>query len=142
MRYLVTGVCGFIASRVADFLLDNGHDVIGIDNMNDAYDTRLKQWRLDRLSQRPKFKFYHADISDRASVREIFASSGSLEAVVNLGARAGVRQSIDNPWVYLSTNIEGTLNLLEECKAGGIRKFVLASTSSLYGAHNPLPYSE
>jgi UDP-glucuronate 4-epimerase len=142
MRYLVTGACGFIASRVADFLLDSGHDVIGIDNINDAYDTRLKQWRLDRLSQRPNFTFHHADISDRASVREIFASSRSVEAVINLGARAGVRQSIDNPWVYLSTNVEGTLNLLEECKAGGIRKFVLASTSSLYGAHNPLPYSE
>ena len=142
MNYLVTGVCGFIASKVAETLLDNGHNVFGVDNINDAYDTRLKYWRLDRLKNREGFRFEPLDICDRPKLQGVFKSASHFDAVINLAARAGVRQSIVNPWVYFETNCTGTLNLLEQCREHGVVKFVLASTSSLYGAHNPLPYSE
>jgi nucleoside-diphosphate-sugar epimerase len=142
MNYLITGVCGFIASKVAEFLLDEGHTVVGIDNLNDAYDTRLKDWRLARLQMRNNFTFRRLDICDRPKLREVFADSPAFDGLINLAARAGVRQSIENPWVYFETNCTGTLNLLEMCREFKIPKFVLASTSSLYGSHNPLPYSE
>jgi nucleoside-diphosphate-sugar epimerase len=141
--YLVTGAAGFIGSRVAARLLDAGHDVVGLDNLNDAYDARVKHWRLARLEAEPRFMFYRADVADRAAVDALFeAQAGRCEAVVNLAARAGVRQSVENPWVYVETNVTGTLNLLEACRERGIGKFVLASTSSLYGAHNPQPFRE
>jgi len=142
MNYLITGVCGFIASKVAEFLLDEGHNIVGIDNLNDAYDPRLKDWRLDRLQARKNFTFKRIDICDRAKLREVFAESPRFDGLINLAARAGVRQSIENPWVYFETNCTGTLNLLEMCREYKVPKFVLASTSSLYGSHNPLPYSE
>ena len=142
MNYLITGACGFIASKVAEFLLDDGHVVVGIDNLNDAYDTRLKDWRLQQLQSRKNFTFKRIDICDRPNLREVFANSPGFDGIINLAARAGVRQSIENPWVYFETNCTGTLNLLEMCREYKIPKFVLASTSSLYGAHNPLPYSE
>jgi len=141
LNYLVTGACGFIASKVAELLLETGHRVVGIDNINGAYDVRLKNWRLDRLSSKPGFEFHKLDICDRASLHSIF-SSASFDAVINLAARAGVRQSVENPWVYVDTNCTGTLNLLEECRNRGVGKFILASTSSLYGLNNPVPYSE
>jgi UDP-glucuronate 4-epimerase len=142
MNYLVTGVCGFIASKVAETLLDSGHSVFGIDNINDAYDTRLKHWRLSQLKDREGFRFDESDICDRSKLQAVFNSTPRFDGVINLAARAGVRQSIANPWVYLDTNCTGTLNLLEQCREHGVPKFVLASTSSLYGAHNSLPYSE
>jgi nucleoside-diphosphate-sugar epimerase len=142
MNYLITGACGFIGSRVAEQLLDEGHSVVGIDNLNDAYDVRLKEWRLKRLEQRGSFIFKRIDIGDRSKLEKAFADAPPFDGIVNLAARAGVRQSIDNPWVYLETNCTGTLNLLELCRQHHIPKFVLASTSSLYGTHNPLPYSE
>jgi len=142
MNYLVTGACGFIASKVAEFLLDDGHVVVGIDNLNDAYDTRLKDWRLQQLQSRKNFTFKRIDICDRPNLRDVFADSPGFDAIINLAARAGVRHSIENPWVYFDTNCTGTLNLLEMCREYKIPKFVLASTSSLYGASNPLPYSE
>jgi UDP-glucuronate 4-epimerase len=138
----VTGVCGFIASRVAEFLLDEGHDVLGLDNLNDAYDPRLKEWRLRRLMGRPGFEFHRGDICDRVVLTSLLDAVPGINAVINLAARAGVRQSIENPWAYLDTNCTGTLNLLEAARERGIPKFVLASTSSLYGAHNAVPYSE
>jgi nucleoside-diphosphate-sugar epimerase len=141
--YLVTGNAGFIASRVTELLLDDGHRVVGIDNLNDAYDVRLKQWRLARLEGRDGFEMNRADISDRASLDEVWRRhDGKFDAVINLAARAGVRQARENPWVYVDTNITGTLNLLEQCKDHGVKKFVLASTSSLYGKHNKQPYTE
>ncbi|MEA2462590.1 MAG: UDP-glucuronate 4-epimerase [Acidobacteriota bacterium] len=142
--YLLTGAAGFIASRVADLLLEASHTVIALDNLNDAYDVRLKEWRLSRLVEHPNFKFHRIDISDRAAVDAFFDQLGQekIEAVINLAARAGVRQSVDNPWIYYDTNTTGTLNLMEQCRALDIPKFVLASTSSLYGAHNPMPFSE
>lgn len=142
MNYLVTGACGFIAAAVVELLLERGYTVVGVDNINDAYDRRLKEWRLKRLQGRPGFEFHTGDICDRAAMESLFQSSAPFDAVINLAARAGVRQSLENPWVYFDTNCTGTLNLLEACRTRGIRKFVLASTSSLYGAHNPTPYSE
>jgi UDP-glucuronate 4-epimerase len=142
--YLLTGAAGFIASRVADLLLEASHTVIALDNLNDAYDVRLKEWRLRRLVEHPNFRFHRIDISDRAAVDAFFEeiAQEQIEAVINLAARAGVRQSVDNPWIYYDTNTTGTLNLLEQCRTRSIPKFVLASTSSLYGAHNPMPFSE
>ena len=141
-NYLVTGAAGFIASRVSHILLDRGDQVTGIDNLNDAYDPRLKDWRLEQLKGSDGFRFGCVDLADRPALAKIFREQGPFDGVVNLAARAGVRQSVENPWVYMETNATGTLNLLELCKEHEVGKFVLASTSSLYGAHNELPYSE
>ena len=140
--YLVTGAAGFIGSKVAELLLSGGHRVVGLDNMNDAYDVRLKEWRLKGLLERTGFVFHRGDICDRSDLEHMWMESGPYEAVINLAARAGVRQSLTDPWVYVETNITGSLNLLELCREQGVRKFVLASTSSLYGGHNPMPYRE
>ncbi len=145
-RYLVTGAAGFIGSVVAQQLLDAGHEVVGVDEMNSAYDLRLKEWRLAQLRTAAGFRFERLDIADLAALEALFAAEAApgtnFAAILNLAARAGVRQSVANPWVYSRTNSDGTLNLLELCRRLGVRKFVLASTSSLYGAHNPLPFSE
>ncbi len=147
-RYLVTGCAGFIASKVTEFLLEAGHQIVGIDNLNDAYDPRLKQWRLAQLERRPNFQFHRVDIADLDALERRFSEDASLgsqppyAAVINLAARAGVRPSVENPWVYERTNAVGTLNLLDLCRRFGVKKFVLASTSSLYGAHNAIPFSE
>ena len=146
--YLVTGAAGFIASRVAEMLLEAGHKVVGVDNMNDAYDVRMKVWRLDRLKKQPDFQFFQIDISDRESMGRLQAETlekanfPGFDAIINLAARAGVRQSVENPWVYVDTNVTGTLNLLELCRNFGIPKFILASTSSIYGQDAPLPTPE
>ncbi len=151
--YLVTGCAGFIGSKVAELLLEDGHLVVGVDNINDAYDPRLKEWRLGQLESRADFRFQRLDITDEAALEELFQTgadwSGGEElerrpfsAVVNLAARAGVRPSVENPRVYFQVNSDGTLNLLELCRKFGVGKFLLASTSSLYGAHNPVPFRE
>jgi len=137
----VSGVAGFIASKVAELLLDKGYQVIGMDNLNDAYDVRLKYWRLERLKKRSNFLFYERDICDRKGLLEIFKNH-SILAIVNLAARAGVRQSVEDPWIYYETNVTGALNLLEIAKELRIKKFILASTSSIYGRNAPLPYKE
>ena len=142
MNYLVTGACGFIGSRIAETLLDRGDRVLAIDNINDAYDTRLKDWRLAKMLGRKGFEFHRADICDRPHLESLLVRAGKIDAIINLAARAGVRQSLENPWTYFETNCTGTLNLLECARTQGIKKFVLASTSSLYGAHNTVPYSE
>jgi nucleoside-diphosphate-sugar epimerase len=142
---LVTGCAGFIASKVADLLLQAGHAVVGVDSLNDAYDPRLKRWRLAQLQGRDNFRFHQLDISDRPALEPLFAAVDGrppFAAVVNLAARAGVRTSVTNPWVYFQANCEGTLNLLDMCRRSGVRKFLLASTSSLYGLHNTAPYRE
>ena len=106
-QYLLTGVAGFIASTVAESLLTQGHGVVGVDNMNDTYDVRLKQWRLSRLMDRPGFKFYHLDITDREKMRTLWETekAHNFDAVINLAARSGVPPSVKDPWVYLDTNI-------------------------------------
>lgn len=145
-NYLVTGAAGFIGFRVAEMLLERGDAVVGVDNLNDAYDVRVKRWRLERLLGKERFTFYPIDISDRQAMENApFASAENplqFDAVINLAARAGVRQSVENPWVYIDTNVTGTLNLLELCRRKRIPKFVLASTSSIYGANPPLPTPE
>ena len=138
--YLVTGAAGFIASKVCEFLIGEGHEVVGIDNLNDAYDVRLKEWRLEQLQGQPEFRFHQVDICSRDQLRDLFSSK--FQAVINLAARAGVRQSLENPWVYFETNLTGTLNLLELCREFDVNKFVLASTSSLYGASESVPFTE
>ncbi len=139
-RYLVTGVAGFIASRTAEFLLNDGHQVVGVDNMNNAYDVRIKEYRLHKLTGRAGFSFHQLDISEREALSAL--DGYAFDAIFNLAARAGVRQSVENPWVYIQTNITGTLNLLEMCRHRAIPKFILASTSSIYGANAPLPTPE
>jgi len=141
-RYLVTGAAGFIASRVCEMLLDEGHEVIGADNLCDSYDVRLKHYRLRRLLERPGFRFSALDISDRGAVDALFSTGEPFAGVINLAARAGVRASVENPWVFVSTNLTGTLNLLEACRRQGVKKFILASTSSIYGNDAPLPTPE
>lgn len=142
-EYLVTGAAGFIAARVSELLLQAGHRVTGIDNLNDAYDVRMKHHRLQKLQQQQGFSFIHLDIADRDGLEaQALLSERQFAAVINLAARAGVRQSVENPWVYVDTNLTGTLNLLELCRRQGIGKFVLASTSSVYGAEAPLPTPE
>lgn len=145
--YLLTGVAGFIASHVAEALLRDGHSVVGIDNLNDAYDMRLKQWRLARIAPHPSFQFCQLDICDRRQLGDLFhrlfhLGQPRVAAVINLAARAGVRQSVADPWCYLDTNGTGTLNLLDLCRQHGVERLVLASSSSLYGAHNPCPFRE
>ena len=140
-RYLVTGAAGFIGSKVAEQLLERGDEVVGIDNLNDAYDVRLKHWRLDQLNGRKGFTIVRGDIADLNTVRALFESA-SFDAVINLAARAGVRQSVENPQVYIDANVTGTLNLLRLCVDQNVRKFILSSTSSLYGGDNPRPYVE
>lgn len=120
--------------------------MVGVDNLNDAYDVRLKRWRLAQLEGRPGFDFHRLDLTDRAALSGLFSQFATRDppfsAVINLAARAGVRQSVQNPWVYFETNVTGTLNLLELCREFGVKKFVQASTSSLYGANNPQPFRE
>jgi UDP-glucuronate 4-epimerase len=142
--YLVTGAAGFIASNVVRRLLEAGHDVVGVDNLNDAYDPALKRWRLQQLTGPPGFDFRQVDICDRQALETLFEEHAAepFAAVLNLAARAGVRPSVEDPWPYFRTNAEGCLNLLDLCRRFGVAKYVLASTSSLYGGHNPIPFRE
>lgn len=137
---LMTGAAGFIEWKTAEELLKREYKVVGIDNMNDYYDVRLKEYRLAQLNKLDGFRFYKEDIEDIEVLRKIF-EEGQIDAVMNLAARAGVRYSLENPFVYMSTNAIGTLNLLECCRQFGIKKFILASTSSIY-AGAPMPFKE
>jgi nucleoside-diphosphate-sugar epimerase len=144
---LVTGCAGFIGWKVTEQLIDSGTNVVGIDNINDYYDPRLKEWRLSQLKVRgsgigvrSNFTFHQSDIGNFLEVKKVF-SEHKIDAAINLAARAGVRASLEDPWVYLDTNVKGTLNLLECCKDSGVKKFVLASTSSIYGL-NEMPFRE
>lgn len=144
---LVTGCAGFIGWKVSEQLLYEGMNVVGVDNLNDYYDPRLKEWRLAQLTAKrakdrnnAEFNFHQCDIGNFDSVKTVF-SNHAIDAVINLAARAGVRASVEDPWAYLDTNTKGTLNLLECCKENSVPKFVLASTSSLYGL-NEMPFRE
>jgi nucleoside-diphosphate-sugar epimerase len=144
-KYFVTGVAGFIASRVASMLLADGHQVVGIDNLNDYYDVTLKQHRVDALQSQAgaaeRFTFAKLDLEDRDGIARLFDEHEHFDAVINLAARAGVRYSMVNPMVYMTTNAMGSLYLLEEMKQRGMKKYVLASTSSLY-AGQEMPFTE
>lgn len=141
-RILVTGAAGFIGQKVSEFLLNDGIEVIGVDNLCETYDVRLKEWRLSQLENQPGFYFRRVDICDSDMLRETFNESTPLDGVIHLAARAGVRQSLENPAAFIQTNITGTMNLLECCRQFEVPKFVLASTSSIYGANAPLPTPE
>ena len=138
---VVTGCAGFIGWKVSERLLEENINVVGVDNLNDYYDPKLKEWRLSSLNKNQNFSLKTLDISEYKPLKEIFSEKNKIDAVINLAARAGVRASVEDPWVYLDTNVKGTLNLLECCKEFGVNKFVLASTSSLYGL-NEMPFRE
>ena len=140
MKTLVTGVAGFIGMHVAERLLSMGHEVVGLDNLNDYYDVTLKEARLARLQALSGFSFQRVDLSDDAAMREVFAQ-GRFSHVVHLGAQAGVRYSLTHPHVYIDSNVRGTLNVLEGCRAQGIEHLTFASTSSVYGLNARMPYS-
>lgn len=137
---LVTGAAGFIGWKTAETLIEEGAYVIGIDNLNHYYDVRLKQHRLQTLSRKSNFEFKAIDIVDRGALEEVFANY-EFDAVINLAAMAGVRNSIDNPGDYIATNVQGTLNLLDMMRHSGTLKMVLASTSSLYAGQS-MPFNE
>ncbi len=142
--YLITGVAGSIGARTAELLLEEGHAVVGVDNLNDAYDVRMKEYRLRRLQEYSAFTFHRLDISRR----EVLGSDSPLyiredvSAVIHFAARAGVRASVEDPWVFMETNVVGTLNMLEWARMHRVPKFILASTSSIYGLNPPLPTPE
>jgi UDP-glucuronate 4-epimerase len=139
-HYLVTGAAGFIGARTSTMLIEQGHTVVGIDNINDAYDPRIKDYRLKKLQALNGFKFHKHDISEKSSI-ELFKNE-KFDGVINLAARAGVRFSVENPWVFLESNVMGTLNMLEVCRQYGCKKFIIASTSSIYGENPEYPTPE
>jgi len=140
MNILVTGSSGFIGFHVCQFLLNRGDTVCGIDNMNDYYDVSLKEDRLHILNNFSSFHFYNADISDNKSINEIFKDN-QFDCVINLAAQAGVRYSIENPHAYIESNINGFINILEGCRHNNVKHLVYASSSSVYGANETLPFS-
>ncbi len=140
MNILVTGAAGFIGSKVAEYLLKDDHLVIGIDNINNYYDINLKLFRINKLKTYKNFLFYKGDIEDKEFLEKIFKKH-KIDAVINEAARAGVRASIQDPYIYMTTNAIGTLNLLELMIKHNIEKFILASTSSLY-AGLKMPFTE
>ena len=147
MSILVTGTAGFIGSVVSRILLESGESVVGVDNINNSYNPLIKEWRLEQLKLWPNFEFYRTDISDYQGLSDLFSiynskNTNSFSGVINLGARAGVLQSVQDPWTYYNTNTIGTINLLELCKNFNVPKFVLASTSSLYGNDTDQPFNE
>lgn len=138
--YLVTGAAGFVGWRTAELLLERGDRVTGLDNLNDYYDVRLKRHRLGLLEQHEGFRFVEGDVEDAPLVDRLLGGD-AFDAVINLAARAGVRASIENPTAYLQANAQGALNIYEAMRRRGVRKGVLASTSSLYAGHEP-PFHE
>ncbi|MGA7178828.1 MAG: NAD-dependent epimerase [Thiobacillaceae bacterium] len=140
MKILVTGCAGFIGMHVANILLKRGDDVIGIDNLNDYYDPKLKLARLEQLKPYSNFHFVRGDISDRMNMEELFAKE-HFKRVINLAAQPGVRYSLKNPHAYIQSNVVGFANLLEGCRHHGVEHFVYASSSSVYGANTKMPFS-
>jgi len=141
MKILVTGCAGFIGSHVSEALLKRGDSIIGVDNLNDYYDVKFKKGNLEILRKYPGFSFHKQDICDYKGLKKIFDKQ-MPDKVVHLAARAGVRPSIDNPFVYEETNIKGTLNLLDLAKDCNVKSFVSASSSSVYGNQKKIPFSE
>jgi UDP-glucuronate 4-epimerase len=137
---LVTGAAGFIGFHVARRLLAEGRSVVGLDNLNDYYDPALKQARLNILREDSRFRFVQADLADRPSIDQLFATY-RFAVVVHLAAQAGVRHSIDHPHAYADANLVGFLNILEGCRHHACRHLLYASSSSVYGANTKLPFS-
>ena len=141
MKVLVTGSAGFIGSALALRLLARGDEVVGLDNLNPYYDVQLKRARLARFLQHPAYAHVEADLADRAAVERAFAEHRP-QRVVNLAAQAGARYAMENPHVYVSSNVTGFLHVLEGCRRSGVEHLVFASTSSVYGANTKMPFSE
>lgn len=139
MKYLVTGAAGFIGFHLAGRLCAEGHEVVGIDNLNDYYEVSLKEARLARLGPLPGFRFERLDLADRTAMAELFARE-QFERVIHLGAQAGVRYSLDNPFAYADSNLTGTLTVLEGCRHHGVQHLVYASSSSVYGLNEQMPF--
>lgn len=140
MKLLVTGAAGFIGSTTARHLLARGDQVVGLDNLNDYYDVNLKKARLALLEKEPGFKFVLLDLANQEGMEALFKAEG-FQRVIHLGAQAGVRYSIQNPHIYVESNVVGTLNVLEGCRHNGVEHLVYASTSSVYGANTRMPFS-
>ena len=140
MKILVTGAAGFIGYHTAKLLLARGDEVVGLDNLNDYYDVRLKYGRLELLQKLPGFRFVKLDLADRPGMAELFARE-KFERVINLAAQAGVRYSIQNPLAYVDSNVVGMANVLEGCRHNGVEHLVYASTSSVYGLNTNMPFS-
>ncbi|MDX5407753.1 MAG: NAD-dependent epimerase [Chromatiaceae bacterium] len=139
MRFLVTGAAGFIGFYVSQRLLALGHQVIGIDNLNDYYEVQLKRDRLAQLTDKPGFDFVQLDLADRDGIAALFAR-GQFQRVIHLGAQAGVRYSLENPMAYADSNLIGTLTILEGCRRHNIEHLVYASSSSVYGMNAKMPF--
>jgi UDP-glucuronate 4-epimerase len=142
MNFLVTGGAGFIGSHVCERLLQSGHSVCAFDDLNDFYAPELKRRNIQHLQTLAKpFEFAHGDLTERASLDELFSST-SFDQVIHLAARAGVRPSLEQPALYQRVNVEGTVNLLEAARLKGVKKFAIASSSSVYGVNSKVPFSE
>ncbi len=141
MKVLVTGAAGFIGYHVAERLLARGDEVVGLDNLNHYYDVALKEARLARLEMHERFRFVRLDVADREGMAALFRHEG-VERVIHLAAQAGVRYSIEAPEAYVDSNLVGFANVLEGCRHHGVEHLVYASTSSVYGSHTKMPFSE
>lgn len=140
MKILITGAAGFIGFHSAIRLLESGHTVVGLDNLNNYYDIELKNERLELLKNKAGFRFVLADLSDRNKISELFTDN-NFDVVLHLGAQAGVRYSLENPFAYIDSNITGTLTILEGCRETDVKHLVYASSSSVYGANTKQPFS-
>lgn len=141
MKYLVTGVAGFVGMHVAERLLQHGHEVVGLDNMNDYYEPALKEYRLARLVPHANFRFVKKDLADREGMAELFATE-KFQRVIHLAAQAGVRYSLLAPFEYVDSNLVGMMTILEGCRHHGVEHLVYASSSSVYGMNEKIPFNE
>ena len=139
-KILITGAAGFIGYHLCKSLLEDGYEVLGIDNLNDYYDTNLKQARLDQLKHFKSFTFNKVDMADRESLTTSFQSFNPKK-IVNLAAQPGVRYSMENPYKYMESNLVGFLNIIELCRNNEVKNFIYASSSSVYGGNKKMPFS-
>lgn len=141
MKYLITGAAGFIGMHTAKRLLEQGEEVVGLDNLNDYYDPALKEYRLAQLTPFRNFRFVKMDLADRAGMAELFKTE-QFTHVIHLAAQAGVRYSLENPFAYVDSNLVGTMTVLEGCRHNPVQHLVYASSSSVYGMNAKIPFSE
>lgn len=142
MKILVTGAAGFIGSNFSEFLLNKGHEVVAIDNFNNFYNPKIKEYNIKDFVNHPNFKLYRKDILDTKAMEDIFASEGPFDTLAHIAAWAGVTHSIEHPVEYVRNNVEATVSLLELCQKYATKNVIFASTSSVYGNNNPTPYTE